>query len=158
MRAENLGISQHVARRLVGDRRKGHGVAHVARAAAHAALLPTANLLGHQGSSGAQVQGPARHGPRHLVRGHAGSVNAQLGDVERDVPERLDRVGMDEGAAGMSKLDNTLERLDRADLVVCRHDAHEGNVAAKHGLESIKVKFTVSKNRNLLNAKSLMLK
>jgi len=53
-----------------------------------------------------------------LVDRERPEVHAELLDVDRDLAGGLDRVGVEEGAAGVREGGELLQRLDRPDLVV----------------------------------------
>ena len=106
----------------------------VERARTQPALLSSAVgqrhwRLGTPGGEDAHPEGAA-----DLVAGDDAEVD--LAQVQRQLAERLDRVGVDRYAVSACDRGQVGERLDRADLVVGPHDAHQGGgVGAAVGLE-----------------------
>ena len=57
-------------------------------------------------------------------------VDAQLGDIERNMQIPLDGIGVEQGANGMRGRGKLADGLHHAGLVVGNHDAHERHVVA----------------------------
>ena len=143
---------------LLCDGRKGHGGAHVLRAATKAALLAAAHLLRHDRRARAHIERSARDGARDLVRSKRGGVNAQLRDIEGNVPERLNRIAMHKSALGMHKRYDTRDGLHGSNLVVCAHHTNEGHIGPEHMLKGLEVHDTVGKHRDALDHETITFK
>lgn len=65
------------------------------------------------------------------MRGNGHSIDAQLGDIERNMQVALDGIGVKQGAHGMRRGSQLVDGLHHAGLVVGCHDAHECDVVAK---------------------------
>ena len=66
-------------------------------------------------------------GAADLVAGHRHRVDARAGEVEGQLAEGLDGVGVHRDAVGVGDLDDLGDRLDRADLVVGPHHRDHGD-------------------------------
>ena len=75
------------------------------------------------------ISAPIPYGPPSLCAGHRHRVHAQLREVHRHLPDRLDRVGVHGDLVLAGQRRDLPDRLDRPDLVVRHHQRDEG-----HGL------------------------
>ena len=127
-RRESLGLRRH----LVAAQPAGHAEAddarHVERAAAQAALVAAAvehRLEADRRVAPADVQRADALGAVHLVGRQAHQVEAHRLDVERHLARGLGRVGVEQHAPPAADRADLGERVQRADLVVRRHQADE---------------------------------
>ena len=58
-------------------------------------------------------------------------IDAQLGDIERNMQIALDGIGMEQGTRGVRSRDKLADGLHHAGLVVGDHNAHERHVVAE---------------------------
>ena len=124
---EPLALTGELGR---GHRTRGaesHDAGDVQRAAAKAALLPaTGHGRAHPLLDAARDEQRADAlRPVQLVGAEGRQVHAQRVNVQRQLAERLDRVGMHERPVMVGEPRNLGHRLDHADLVVRQHHAHE---------------------------------
>ena len=98
------------------------------RAGTHPALLAAAadQRLQPHPRAAAHVERADALRPVDLVAGDAHQVDPHRLDVERDLADRLRRVGVEERLVLAAQPADLGERLDDADLVVHRHDGHQG--------------------------------
>ena len=128
---EGAGLGQGPA---AGARRgrEGEGAAHVLGPRAPASLLAAAE--GERAQRGASAARERAHadGTPELVGGHAHGVH--VSELERNVPEGLDRVGVEERPGGVRRTRELGDGHDDAGLVVRVHDRDEGaRVVEKRG-------------------------
>ena len=79
----------------------------------------------------AQQQRAGAHRAAELVPGHGQRVHTAGAEVDRHLPDRLDRVGVQRDADGVRDLGQRRDVADRADLVVGPHDAGDRDVACR---------------------------
>ncbi len=65
------------------------------------------------------------------MRGNRHSIDAQLGDIERNMQVPLDGIGMKQGAGSMYGRGKLADGLHHTGLVIGDHDAHERDVVAQ---------------------------
>ena len=82
---------------------------------------PAALQQRHNGGLPAQQQDPVAGRPADLVPGDGQRVGAAGGEIERELAERLDGVGVKRDAVRMRDGGEFTNRVDRADLVVGPH-------------------------------------
>ncbi len=70
-----------------------------------------------------------------LMRADGKQIDMHLLDIERDVAEGLHCVGVEDHAVALADRADGLQRLDRADFVVRRHDGDEHGIRANCGLD-----------------------
>ena len=100
----------------------------VQRAGAHAALVAAAvddRRQQHARIPAPHVERADALRPVHLVRAERRQVDLQLVDVERNLADRLHRVGVEQDALLLRDRADLGDRLDDADLVVGGHDRDE---------------------------------
>ena len=114
------------ARRVVGGRAHAGDGRHVLGAGAAVALLAPAGHERHQPHAAADPQRADALGPAELVRRDRQQVDAERGDVDRNLAGGLHGVGVEQRAAGAGQRGQRGHRLQRADLVVGVHDRYEG--------------------------------
>ena len=103
---------------------------HVGRAAAHAALLMPARQYLARFHARTDIQRADALGAVKFVPRNAHHVDARRVHVERDRPRRLHRVGKKQDFMFLRDLGDLCERLQRTDLVVCRHHADKNRFGA----------------------------
>ena len=119
-----LGLARH--RRLAGHR-EPRDRGRVDRARADVALLATAVQQRGRLQLPAYDERADAVGAADLVPGHGHRVDARAGEVEGQLAEGLDGVGVHRDAVGVGDLDDLGDRLHRADLVVGPHHRHQGD-------------------------------
>ena len=72
------------------------------------------------------IKRPDPFGTVNLMGRDRQQVDAELVNVDLDLAERLDRVGMDKDTLVMGDPDDVLDGLNGPDLVVGVHDRNEG--------------------------------
>ncbi len=87
--------------------------------------------------------------PVDLVAGDRQQVDVHRIDVERDLADRLRRVGVEVDLALAADLADLGQRLDHADLVVHRHHRHDAGVRADRGLQLLEVDEAVLLDRQI---------
>ena len=98
------------------------------RPATETALVTAAieqRLEPHLGIVTADVQGADPLWPVDLVRREAEQVDLVAPDVQRDLAHGLGGIGVEDDAAFVAKPADLADRVDRADLVVRRHDGDQ---------------------------------
>ncbi len=105
----------------------------VLRPGAQAVLLPAAVQARRQRKPFSHVKAAHALRPAEFVRGEREHVDAQLLDVDRHVPDRLHRVGVEQRARLVRGLRDRPDGHPGTDLVVRRHHAHEGGAFIQRG-------------------------
>src|SRR5713101_4027989 len=103
-------------------------------AAAQAAFVTAAVQDGFEPNSGisaTHVQRPDALGTIDFMSRHTEKVDPHLFHVERDFAHGLDGIGVEEDAPFFAKLADFPDRLERPNLVVGGHDAHQQSLVAK---------------------------
>lgn len=78
-----------------------------------------------------KVERAGRHRAADLVGRYGHGVDAQLGDIERNMQVALDGIGVEQGAGSVSSGGQLADGLHHAGLVVGDHNAHERHVVAQ---------------------------
>ena len=91
------------------------------------------------------------------MRGERQQVHLQRGDVERDLPCRLGRIGVEDDAALARDRADFGERLQHPDLVVGRHHRHQDGAVGQHRPEFIEIDEPFRVNRQPGDAKAVAL-
>ena len=65
------------------------------------------------------------------MRGNGHSINAQLGDIERNMQVALDGIGMKQGAGSMCGRGKLADGLHHTGLIIGDHNAHERHVVVE---------------------------
>ena len=78
-------------------------------------------------------------GPVHLVAGDGCQVDVLLDHVDRNLTDRLSRVGVEDHAAFVAELANLNYRLNYANLVVGVHDRHQDGLVVHCALQVIEI-------------------
>ena len=117
-------------------------------AGAQAALVTAAVQDGLQARAALHVQRADALGAVELVAGEAEHVDAELGDVDGQRPDRLHRVGVEQGALLVRDARELGDRLDRADHVVGEHDGGKTRVVAERLLVGVQVDDAVAVHRH----------
>ena len=127
----------HVLHRLLSRLAHADNARHVARARAAVLLLCAAIHKRKQLHAFANVEEPHTLRAVELVRADRQQIDVHLFDIQRNVTKRLHRIRVEDHAVTLADLANGLQRLNRADLVVRRHDGDEHGIRADgrfHGL------------------------
>lgn len=64
-------------------------------------------------------------GSMEFVTRHAEHIRAEILDIDLDLSDRLDGIGVEQGSLLMSNGTQFLDGKDRSDLVVSHHDGNE---------------------------------
>ena len=132
--------------------RHGHAEAddagHVLGAGAQAALVAAAVQDGLQARAALHVERADALGAVELVAGEAEHVDAELGDVDRQRPDGLHGVGVEQGALLVRDARQLGDRLHRADDVVGEHDRGQTRVVAEGLLVGVEVDDAVAVHRH----------
>ena len=94
----------------------------------------------------------------HLVAGDAHQVDIHRPDVDRDLADRLGGVDVQQRPGGVDQLRRRRDRLDRADLVVDRHQRDDRRRPFERGLERLQVGAAVRSNRQDRDLEAFVLK
>ncbi len=97
----------------------------VLSAGAALTLMRTAEVHGAEGEAAADEEGADAFGAVHLVGGEAEEIDAEGEDIDGDLADGLNGVGVDEGAGGMGEAGELGDGLEDAGLVVGEHEADE---------------------------------
>ena len=120
----------HVGRQRAGGSGKSQLRAQILRTGATAGFLSTAKDARTQRRATLKEERAGCHRAADLVRGNGHSIDAQLGDIERNMQVALDGIGMKQGAGSMCGGGQLADGLHHAGLVVGDHNAHECHVVA----------------------------
>ena len=120
----------HVGRQRAGSSGKSQLRAQILRTGATAGFLSTAKDARTQRRATLKEERAGCHRAADLVRGNGHSIDAQLGDIERNMQVALDGIGMKQGAGSMCGGGQLADGLHHAGLVVGDHNAHECHVVA----------------------------
>ncbi len=132
------------------DRRRfaePHDPGHVQRARAQAVLLAAAvedRLDADRGPARSHVERPDALGAVHLVTRDREQVDGVAFHVHIELAERLRCVAMEEHAARATRLADRRHRLDRADLVVGVHHAHQHGPVGERSLHVAGIEAAVA--------------
>ena len=123
-------LLSHMVRQRRSGSGKGELRAQILRTGATAGFLSTAKDARTQRRAVLKVERAGSHRAADLVRGNGHSVDAQFGDIERNMQVALDGIGMKQGAGNMCGSGQLADGLHHAGLVVGDHNAHERHVVA----------------------------
>ena len=123
-------LVSHVPRCLLCGGGKSSGSGNIEGARTQRALLATTVQNGDRLDVARQDESADAHRTADLVGRDSHCVDAQVGEVQRQLSESLHGVGVDGHARGLGKCCGFLDRLDGADFVVGVHDRHEGRAVA----------------------------
>jgi hypothetical protein len=70
-------------------------------------------------------------------------VDAECAEVDRDLPDSLCGVGVEQHPVGVSGADEFLDGLDGSGLVVRQHDGHQGGAWRDRGLQFLRINQAV---------------
>ncbi len=117
-------------------------------------LLATAELDGMEGRSVADIEDPDSLGRVDLVAGDGEKVHGQILDVEGDLPDGLDGVGMHENAPLPGHCADRGDGRQRSGLVVAMHDGDEKG-PVRHGFcHLVRVDETLPVHGNVRHPKA----
>ena len=119
-----------MGRQRAGGSGKSQLRAQILRTGATASFLSTAKDARTQRRAALKVERAGCHGAADLVCGDGHSIDAQLGNIERNMQVALDGIGMKQGAGSMCGSGQLADWLHHASLVVGDHNAHERHVVA----------------------------
>ena len=111
-----------------GDPEAGDG-GHVFRAGAAVPFLLAARGDGDEADAASNPQRPDALGTAELVGGEREQIHAEPPDGHGNLADRLDGVGVKDGAAIAGDRRQLCHGLDRADLIVGVHDRDDPRVA-----------------------------
>ncbi len=95
--------------------------------------------------SAADEQRPRPLRAAELVSGERQQIDVQLGKVQRQPPDVLRRVSVDQGAGFVRGLGDGDQIGQDSGLVVCEHDRHQGDVPPLEGVvEWLQVEDTIA--------------
>ena len=126
-----LALLGHIGRQRAGGSGKGQLRAQVLRAGATSGFLSAAKDAGAQRRAVLKVERAGCHRAADLMRGNGHSIDAQLGDIERNMQVALDGIGVEQGAHGMRGGGQLADGLHHAGLVIGGHDAHERDIVSE---------------------------
>ena len=130
----------------------------VLRAGNQAALLTAAVYQRLQGDALLHIQHAGAARTAELMTGQGQHVDAHLLYVDVHVADSLNRVGVELCANRMRQLGNLLDRLNRADFVVCRHNGNQCGVLGQLCFQLLKVYTAFLIHIQIGNAVALLLK
>ena len=128
-------LLSHMGRQRRGGSGKGELRAQVLRAGTSSGFLSAAKDSGAQRRAVLKVERTGCHRAADLMRGNGHGIDAQLGDIERNMQIALDGIGVEQGAHGMRGGGQLADGLHHTGLVVGCHDAHECDVVAEQVIQ-----------------------
>lgn len=140
------GDSRHIVKssdRVLESLCKADDVCDVFGAAASAAFLTAAVDEVCDPYSGSYVQDTDTLGSVDLVTGERKHIDTEVGDVDRDISDRLDCVGEEGDLMRLCDLCEFLYRKHRADFVVGEHRCDEDGIGADRRLKLLRLYLTV---------------
>ena len=119
--------------------------------------MPTAVDERCKRQTAADIQRTDPLGPIQLVGGQRQQVDAVLGDIDLDLPNRLSGIGMKQGAGGTGHAGQIADWLEHADFVVGRHHADQHRGRRERGRERIRVEQPVAPHGQIRDGDPLLL-
>ena len=120
-----------MGRQRAGGSGKSQLRAQILRTGATAGFLSTAKDARTQRRAVLKVERAGCHRAADLMRGNGHGIDAQLGDIERNMQVALNGVAMEQGARGVRGGGQLADGLHHAGLVVGDHNAHKRHVVAE---------------------------
>ena len=96
-------------------------------------------------------------GPVHFVRGQRQQIDAHGLDVERNLTDALGRVSVKQNIFLFRQPADLFNRVDRADLVVRRHERDKNRLVGQRFFELLHIDQTVRANRQIGYVKAMLL-
>ncbi len=147
-----------LGRSQLEGRGHAHGAGHVLRAGAAVALLAATVDLRQDGGASADPQRTHALGSLHLVCREGDQVRVERLHVDGQVGGSLDGIDMDPcRGAGSDAVDERVDGLDGADLVVGQLQAHEDGLLGQGGGEVIGVDLAVAVDRQPVDIEAVLL-
>ena len=103
----------------------------------------------------ADIQEADALGTMEFVRADRQHVDVHLLYIQRDVTERLNRVGMEKHAVAMSDFTDCLQRLNGSNLVVRRHDGNQHSIRTNRRFNGFRRNHAVRIDRQNGHLKAL---
>ena len=120
-----------MGRQRRGGSGKGQLRAQVLRAGTSSGFLSTTKDAGTQWGAGLKVERTGCHRTANFVGRDGHGIDAQLGDIERNMQVALDGIGVEQGAGSVCGGGKLADGLYHAGFVVGDHNAHERHVIAE---------------------------
>ncbi len=138
---------------------RGHGgnAGNIFRAGASSALLGAALNQIRKLDSFSRIQETDALRAVEFVCGCREQINVVENDIHRNMPHRLHRIGVEQNALGAAEGSDLADGLNRADLIVCKHNRHKAGLIGDGGLHFGRLNDSVLMHRKKRDGKALRL-